>query len=599
MKFNWQWLVTGSVTILCACSTVPQKKAPDISGPREVQIEHPAPTESAEKFLRLAKDAEPDRRNLLLFRAAEIWQVQQQCDKSIKVIDILRPELIVPMDISQAKLIEAECLLDMGFVPQSQKLANDIIGQYGLQQRLYTLRARLLEQQLHWLDAAIAWQKVASTNPQANEHIWPLLKKLSLKQLEQASQQNNDLQAWLQLAIITRKHSADAYRMAFELQTWQARYPNHPAYQNLPKDLDIALHTVKYQPQSIAVLLPLSGRLQSQGEALKQGILAAYFEHENAQPELTFIDSNLMQPQDSVSIAEQYDFIVGPLEKEKIESLLSTLPADKPVLALNRVANIPPQSQTYFFALAPEDEAQQLVEHLLDQGFKKPVLIASGNSSMQRMVSTFSQLWLEKTRFSPNSVTFESSKSMRTGIADLLEVNQSRARISQIERLYAKEVYSFYRNRQDIDAIVIFANAEETELLVPIIEASISPFSDMIPVFGSSRSYNQVMSNNSLRDLRNLTFIDMPWMLPQHPWQELKHSFDTLWPNHQGSLQRLFAMGYDAYTLIPHLKHMAILPELRVSGLTGQISLDSHDVLHQEFALGKVEQEQVIKIELD
>lgn len=598
MKYNWQWLVVGLTAVLTACSSVPTKKTSPTTLPT-AQIERPAPTESAEKFLQLAKNAEPDRRNLLLFRAAEIWQVQQQCDKSIKIIDILRPELLIPMDISQANLIEAECLFDMGFIPQAEKLASQITVQYGLQQRTFTLKAKLLEQQLRWLDAASAWQKVAITDPAANQHIWPLLKKLSLRQLEKAMLTDSHLQAWLQLAIITRKYSADAYRMASELQNWQNHHPDHPAYQNLPQDLDLALHTIKYQPQKVAVLLPLSGRLQSQGEALKQGILAAYFEHENAQPELSFIDSNLLQPEETASIAEQYDFIVGPLEKDKIESLLATLPIDKPVLALNRVANQPPHPQAYFFALAPEDEAQQLVEHLLDKGFKKPVLIASNNSSMQRMVSTFSQQWLEKTHYSPNAVTFESSKSMRTGLADLLEVNQSRSRIDQIERLSAKEVKSFYRNRQDVDAIVIFANAEETELLVPIIEASISPFSDIIPVFASSRSYSQVMSNNSLRDLRNLTFIDMPWMLPKHPWQELKHSFETLWPSHRDSLQRLFAMGYDAYTLIPHLKHMAILPELRVQGLTGQISLDNHDVLHQEFALGKVEQDQVIKIELD
>lgn len=611
MKHQFRLSCLLLAALLSACSSAPKQKAVQPAQTQIIPVE-PIETElTANDYLEKAKQATPDRRNLYLFKAAEMWQQQQQCDKSIKLVDILRPELYVPLDISQANLIEAECLFDMGFFEQSNDLTQTTTGQMGLNKRLYLLKAKLLEHQLNWIEAANAWQKVSNYEQSANQHIWPLLKKLSLNQLEQAQSKYPSLNAWLELTIITRKYSADAYRMAQALSTWKNRYPSHPAINSMPSDLDQALHTDKYQPQTVAVLLPLSGRLQLQGEALKQGILAAYFEHENARPEVSFIDSNLMTESDMTDIASQYDFIVGPLEKERIEQLLQKVPADKPVLALNRVnsellastqsplTGTSQPSQHFYFALAPEDEAEQLVAHLLDKGYQHPVVISSGNKSMQRMLSTFVQSWQQHTQYTPNSVTFESSGTMRSGIANLLEVNQSRSRIKQIENLYPNEVHAFYRNRQDVDAIVVFANAEETELLVPIIEASISPFSEVIPVYGSSRSYTQVLSNNSLRDLRNLTFIDMPWMLPNHPWQQLKHTFARLWPAHTDSLQRLFAMGYDAYSVIPHLKHMAILPELRLNGLTGQIWLDDKDILHQRFAMGKVEQEQVIRVEMD
>ncbi|MDN4502044.1 penicillin-binding protein activator [Alteromonadaceae bacterium BrNp21-10] len=633
MNSSKQWLIGGLICLLSACSSAPSRVVKTTKS-SPLPLEEVSPEDTPETFLQKATLANNvDTRNFWLFKTAEAWQALS-CDKSIKIIDILKPELITNIDLTQANLIEAECLYEMGFSEQAEKLASTLATQVGFDQRVYTLKAKLLGQKQQWLQAAQLWHKVADYNPAMAEHIWPLLKKMPLKEQEAASLEPGGLQPWLQLAVIIHKYASNAYRMAFEMQSWQARYPNHPAKTTLPKDLDLALHTEQLKPQKVAVILPLSGRLKPQGEALKQGLLSAYFSDENGQPELSFIDSTPLTTEALLAITEQHDFIVGPLQKEQIESLLPLLNPDKPMLALNRVSleisqlkfdqatelltesvsnqettsvpltNTPltlsnKSNNTWFYALAPEDEAQQLASYLLDNGYKKPVVVASDSSAMQRMASTFIEYWQQHTKLTPAAIHFDSNKTMRTGVADLLDVNQSNARIRQVQRMHTQEVYAFYRNRQDIDAVVVFTNAEETELLVPIIESSISPFSEIIPVFGSSRSYHQNLKNNSLRDLRNLTFVDMPWMLPNHAWPELYYESTQLWPNRRDSSQRLFAMGYDAYKMIPHLKHMSILPELKMQGLTGQLSVDSHNVVHRQLTLGKVEQDQVIRIALD
>ena len=134
---------------------------------------------------------------------------------------------------------------------------------------------------------------------------------------------------------------------------------------------------------------------------------------------------------------------------------------------------------------------------------------------------------------------------------------KGKQRIKQIEALSDVEVFGVERNRRDIDAIVLFANPEQAKLLNPIIEASLSPFARRsLSVFASSRSYSLDLNSNSLRDLRNLTFTDMPWMLPDHRWQDLANQTIQLWPEKQDTLLRLFAMGFDVYSLLPNLRRL-------------------------------------------
>ena len=46
------------------------------------------------------------------------------------------------------------------------------------------------------------------------------------------------------------------------------------------------------------------------------------------------------------------------------------------------------------------------------------------------------------------------------------------------------EVYNMPRSRRDIDAIVAFASPQDTELLNPIIEASLNPYDGkQVPVY--------------------------------------------------------------------------------------------------------------------
>jgi hypothetical protein len=91
----------------------------------------------------------------------------------------------------------------------------------------------------------------------------------------------------------------------------------------------------------------------------------------------------------------------------------------------------------------------------------------------------------------------------------------------------------------------------------------------------------------------------MPWMLPNNDWQSLATQTAQLWPQKQDTLMRLFAMGFDAYSLLPDLRLLKILPQLTSHGLTGSINIDKHGILHRRLPLAKIAQDKVELLAMD
>ena len=586
------------------------------------------------------------QRNEYLLQAAEALQTEQQCEKSIRMLKVLQPELQDNRHLTHSNLVLAECFLilsDEVFDKVAVILAN-LTGSYGYQARIAALQAQLQINKKQWLQAAIALQDTDIEELQKTQTIWQWLNKLDLTELEKARLTETTLQPWLQLAIIVKRFALEPELFNQQLVNWQSRHLGHPLVTSLPEEIQQALLQSPIQARRIAVLLPLSGRLANQGLAIKEGILAAYLENivaaelhtnsviefgestgettpSNTQQyrEIRFFDSALKTAQQLNALVSDFDVVLGPLVKEQIIELTAVLPTDKILLALNRVelkTNTPTIEQLhmdnteesnfavaehYYFSLAPEDEAQQLALHIQQKQLVRPIVFAADNPTTQRMAAAFIATWQETPRaIQPDLTIFTDNKDMRVRVSEMLDVAQSEKRIKQIQMLADVEVFGVERNRRDIDAIVLFANPEQTALLNPIIEASLSPFArKSLSVFASSRSYRVDLNSNSLRDLRNLTFADMPWMLPDHNWQPLAKQTTQLWPQRQDTLLRLFAMGFDAYNLLPNLRRLRTLGQLVSHGLTGAINVDDQGVLHRRLPWAQVAQDRVKLLAMD
>lgn len=661
MKLIRSVVVVSLVVFMASCADAPNKKN-TVKRP-DIKVVQPDRELSSQYYLnqaqrKFAQDGDTTERNDLLLLAASKLQQEQNCNASIKLLNILTPELIHPENQAQAQLLLAECYVQLPSpaLLQAQKLLEKLSDDFTEQARIRAVQAHIDEHQQAWLEASKNLLAAGNLNNENSLRLWRALGNLNAKQAQQAIIDEPRLRSWLDLKDIVQQQGLEPDMLQRSVSQWQSKHVYHPLSQALPETLITAMSKAPIIAKRVAVLLPLTGRLSSQGNAIKDGIVAAYLAQLNHSSlkangtsipniELRFFDSALKTPQELNDLVADYDVIVGPLLKEKIAELITLLPANKSILALNRIdlviasdktatstladanhlitenanvaqSEIAPDAlisddktqnsgpEIFYFSLAPEDEAIQLAKHIYDSGLRHPVVLSADTSTTQRMAEAFIEQWRvhqrQKDYVAPATGTFTDSKSMRKLVSELLDVAQSRQRVKQIELLTTSEVYAVERNRRDVDAIILFANPEQTELLSPIIESSLSPFAAReISVFASSRSYTLDLNKNSIRDLRNLTFIDMPWMMPNNPWLELANEVGTLWPQSQDSLLRLFALGYDAYNLIPKLRHLKLLPITSVPGLSGELSISSDGEVHRVLQWAKVQQDRVTPFAMD
>jgi outer membrane PBP1 activator LpoA protein len=615
-------ICVGVTLLIVGCSTAQKTVKTTVETNNSVETMVPS-SESPEFLLDQAQKVymqtgDITLRNGLLIETAQAYQAQQECHQAQKIIGLVQPEINSRKLNTHANVILAECHLTTN-KPDNKKLQiwldSSNFG-VGFDHRIYRLQSQLQESNKNWIAAAKSVLNSGYDDELSSNIIWRLVQNLNQKQLEDATLQEPSLKQWTQLSLIVLDYGLQPNELQIAVQDWQSRNPNHPLSVSLPNEITEAINSQQLSASKIAVLLPLTGRLSAQGSAIKQGILSAYYaaakDYEKQQmvtPLIQFFDSNAADfPVEGAY--EEFDVIIGPLLKNKITALMEVIPAEKTVLALNRIDN---QAETeladmsslnrFYFALAPEDEAEQLAQTVFEKGAKNPVIIADNSAATKRMADAFLSRWAdisEPSAKQPKLTLFTDNLTLRASMTEALDVQQSKARIKLIEDIVPSEVHAVPRNRRDVDAIVVFASAEQTELLNPIIESSLSPFNDKkVPVYATHRSYSLNLSNNSLRDLRNLTFSDMPWMLPKHNWQDLAQETSTLWPQQSDTLRRLFALGFDSFNLLPSLHAMKALPNISVSGLTGELNIKKDGTIHRSLPYGFIDNDRVRLIAMD
>lgn len=556
------------------------------------------------------------RRNQYLLQAAELANTAQQCQHVHSVLAPIYP-LLDSEQLAQAKLYRAQCVHP-----------NDTY-----QTRLTLLEAPTsssLIQQQQWHAKAVIYEALFDARNAVNAHVtsqdydinyvWRLAQKIPGEQLQLIG--NSEIDGFIRLTKILREHALNQYELASQLTQFQYQFPNHPLVKHLPSEIIGLLQIRNNTAQRVAVLLPLTGRLAAQAQQIKQGVVAAYLASQSQQQgyeqmieSLYFVDTNTQTDEALIAAIAEADLIIGPLLKPKLELILPHIKPNQQLLGLNRldtdslVPQLDPPASTEFlantslsnhtfFALSPEDEAEQIAELMFTQQYQQPILIHAPDRTATRMAEAFTARWQALTQHTSTiTLSFSDNKSMRKAIGDALGVQQSRDRISILERYLGQEMFSVTRNRKDIDAFVVFANAKQTELINPMIEASISTFSDEIqPVFASSRSYNHKLNKNSLRDLQNVIFIDMPWLLDDTLNVELLAQYETVFSEASTAQKRLFAFGYDALNLIGKIQPLQKVQGLLLPGLTGSLAINDKNQVTRTLPRAKITTRQIERL---
>ena len=412
--------------------------------------------------------------------------------------------------------------------------------------------------------------------PALQSALWDNLTKLSSYALERFNRGSVIQQGWTNLALYHQVYANSGVELDQAINNWRRRYPGHPAVAILPEQDEALADLAPVNIERLAVLLPQSGANERLGDALKAGILAGL--DKQTINDTVFIDENLSTQVLSEQLSQfNPDFVIGPLLKANIDKLAQAKTLiDTPTLHLNTFDGERLSLQHYFFALNPEHEVQQALEHFLAKGYQKPMLLAPNNANGQRLVDYFNIQWQRYSETKPQIGFYNDNKDMPNTITSLLEVDKSKQRIKTVKSLFKQEVESETRSRSDIDAIYILGDAIETRLIKPYLDVNVSTFAQRIPLYASSKSHSKQIDRTDKGDLEGLYFTELPWMLNATVKQHnLRNQYNTLWPENADISQRLFAMAYDAVSVLSDIRQLSVMPGNKFTGLSGKLSVNT------------------------
>lgn len=641
--------------LVASCSTAPTKTSKPTPAITKPTVEK-AKTTSANEYIKRANNSDSIEQAVVWYvRAADAYLYEQMPNKALAILSELDTSLMSEFIQQQYWLFKAEAYLEFEQYEQAYPLLKNLTDIQGFEARLLYAKATAATHTQHYLIAAKArialkaWLTDNAEVQQQNDLIWQDLVHLETAAFNFFQEPDQaEFSGWLELLKITEQNADSPANMLLKVKQWQSQYPAHPAAKQLPKGLQLALQQKAYQPEHIAVILPLSGQFLKQGQAIQQGISASYFEQQlSHSPTITYLDSNKLDWSSLTTL--EADFIIGPLLKDNIKKF-QQVKLSTPVLYLNELSDIElaqPQMnkidvnqplsakqalesspdnadasladsqalsaentnqtqlentiKSFSFALSPEMEAKQAAQKMYELGYQKPIVFAANNSYGKRMSDAFIQTYRELNDNDIELSFFSNTQEMESSVTELMETKQSKDRIKTMRSLLGRAVKfeSDARSRRDIDAIYIIGDPTQTRILKPYIDVNTSPFAPIIPIYASSLSYSSKLNNADLRDLNQIIFSDMPWILPGRANRnKLAHQMQLAWKNTNDQLSRLFAFGFDAYQLIPHLAQMTVFPNYHLAGMSGELSLNSEQQIERTLKWAKFDHGRVINLAL-
>ncbi len=600
-------ILLANLLMLTACTGVaPQKTSPVDAGLAEEARQYAARgdfTGAAQLYLDKSRTASTESAADLRLSAAQylaqgaLWD---QLDSVLKTFDSNR---LSAARKAQYQLLETELALARNNEDKALGLLRQIHNPDTLPdggQQYYRLQARAYAMAGNPLEAARQFIKLDSRlrdpeEKRANQlAIWEQLSILSDQALIQlrTSPPPDSLSGWMELVFLTRQAAGDQQEWSRSLEDWRYRYPHHPAEQALlPVMLNQAAR-IGPPPDRIAVLLPFSGRTATIAGSIRDGILAARY-HGQARPEIRFYDTSGDQPVALLyqqAVLDGAEIIIGPLLKDKIQQLADSGPLTIPVLALNQIgtnadsavgeADAAEAGTLYQFGLAPEDDARQAAERILADDHFKIVAMVPENSWGQRVLEAFRIHYTElggeivaTGNYAPGSADFG------TSIKNSLNLTGSVQRRRAVERLFGESLEFQPRRRQDASAVFLLAFPRQARLIQP--QLRFHGAGDL-PVYSTSHVFTGKWNAKLDKDMDGIQFCDIPWILDRkNTWAELRKQLNTLWPARSKRHPRLFALGIDAYRVLPWLEVLENPGPGSFTGATGALSMDSHRHLHR------------------
>jgi outer membrane PBP1 activator LpoA protein len=306
-----------------------------------------------------------------------------------------------------------------------------------------------------------------------------------------------------------------------------------------------------------ALLLPQSGDYLESAQAIRAGLLAAWYaDSAPGKPELRFFDTAAgVSSAYRAALAGGAERVIGPLLKEDIASLTQEGEVTVPTLALNRINDA--RDNLYQFALWPEDELEQVANQARRDGRFRALVLAPAAPLGQRLIDHFTGYWRQAGGQISAIVTFPPNDRDHSVTVDKLLASGPQA-----------------------DLLVLAGvDARDARLIVPQIQ---SLDSRRLPIYATSHLYGGRVDQEHDRNLAGVFFCDGPAVLSGM-------ATGANWPE-GAAFPRLFAMGQDAWQIARRLDEWRATPGAAISGASGSLSLTAGNRVHRRLSCARFEQ---------
>jgi outer membrane PBP1 activator LpoA protein len=574
-----QGAVLVLLLVLAACSLVQTGQAPvDEQAQAQRLAGEGKHADAARAYAQLAAQAPAEHDNYELL-SAEQWVAAGDVAAAKQALAAVSPEARTKLAASRALVAAEVALADNDGAKALHELDSiSVPTQADLAQNYWWIRGKSAFLTGHPVEGTRAfvererWLTDPATLRASREDLFARIRAAAEHGTSLKAPPNTDavVAGWLELGPVAVEMQRNPMHAATALANWRRLFPQHPANDSVLTVAQDQIAVATQFPDQIALLLPLSGRTESIGVAVRDGFIAAYLEQDPAsRPHLKIYDVAAEPVAGAYrrAVQEGAGFIVGPLTKEDVAAVAPLAAGHVPLLALNFLSDSAAADRSFYqFALLPEDEARDVARRVAADGKLNGVAIVPASEWGNRVATAFADELshlggrvLDSRRYEPGEVDF----------ADVIR------EVMQIHEVKGEP--ATHRS----DAMFIFVaspTAGTARLIVPQLKFH---YAGDVPVYSTSDSFKPDSNANS--DLDGMFFPDMPWMISADPvTTRIRDSVRAAWPVRTARLDRLYAFGFDAYRLVPALRSNSLSETNPISGVTGKLHLDDHNRIHRD-----------------
>ena len=304
-------------------------------------------------------------------------------------------------------------------------------------------------------------------------------------------------------------------------------------------------------PAKLAVLLPQSGNLAVAGNAIRDGLLSAYYAETRSKPGIRFYDTQGSAAGAKTAferaMKDGAQMIIGPIGKDEVAAI-HDIAGTLPVLVLNRLET-PSNRHVLNFSLSPEREGELIAERLLGKGLLQAAVFSQSSDSNSRMLSAFEKRY----QSGGGSVILKAPAPVFGKDADGVAINP----------VLPEAV-------REAKAVLLLMSGDAAK---PTRAALVLNGAAGIPVFAGTDITDSGDAKTNTQ-LDGIEFLQMPWLVNRGNSLNISAAQLLKLPSARGPGAKLNAFGADAWLIATRLPVWLASPNSEIGGATGNLHLE-------------------------